>query len=189
MKYCILFVFAAFNCVALESNFSIQLENKPEPVILQTRNGATVRLSGAKLFYKDEDGEITPTEERYLVEVINNRYPIIVDTLKGPIVSIRLADVDENKGDELLVFYSAGAHQYGVNIYAIEPILGTQVTPIKTQPVSSNMRSVEVKGREIVVKNEQIGPDGKRFIASDATALSGSESSGKFSLYLAVNLS
>lgn len=167
MKYCILFVFATFSCLALEFNFSIRLQEKPEPIILHTRNGATVTLGGAKLFFKDEDGEMTPAEEGYFVEVINNSYPIIVDTLKGRVVSIRLADVDENKGDEVLVFYSAGAHQYGVNVYTIEPILGTQVTPLKTQPVSSNMRSVEVKGKDIVVKNEQIGPDGKRFISTD----------------------
>ena len=166
MKYCILFVFATFSCLALEFNFSLRFQEKPEPVILHTRSGGTVTLGAAKLFFKDKDGDTTPTEESYFVEVSDNGYPIIVDTLKGPVVSIRLADVDENKGDEVLVFYSAGAHQYGVNIYTIEPILGTEVTPLKTQPVSSNMRSVEVKGKDIIVKNEEIGADGKRFLST-----------------------
>lgn len=167
MKYCILFVFATFSCLALEFNFSIRLQKKPEPVILHTRNGDTVALGGARLFFKDRDETMTSTEDGYFVEVINNRYPIIVDTLKGQVVNIRLADVDENKGDEVLVFYSAGTHQYGVNLYTIEPILGTQITPLKTQPVSSNMHSVEVKGKDIIVENEEIGADGKRFISTD----------------------
>src|SRR5437868_9224958 len=164
MKHCILFVFAAFTCVASETNFSIRLENKPEPLMLHTNNGGTVRLNGARLFYKDEDEDMTPTEDGYLVQVINNRYPIIVDTLKGPVASIRLADADEIKGDELLVFYCAGAHQYGVHIYTID---GTEVTPFKTQPVSSNMHSVQIKGNEIVVKNEETDANGKWFISTD----------------------
>ena len=170
MKYCIFLFLAAFSCLALELNFSLRLQEKPEPVILHTRSGGTVTLGAAKLFYKDKedkDGEMTPTEESYFVEVSDNGYPIIVDTLKGPVVSIRLADVDENKGDEMLVFYSAGAHQYGVNIYTIEPILGSEVKPLKTQPVSSNMHSVEVKGKDIIVKNEEIGADGNRFISTE----------------------
>jgi hypothetical protein len=166
MKYCILFVFATFSCLALEFNFSLRLQEKPEPVILHTRSGGTVTLRAAKLFFKDKDGDTGPTEESYFVAVSDNGYPIIVDTLKGPVVSIRLADVDENKGDEVLVFYSAGAHQYGVNIYTIEPILGSEVTPLKTQPVSSNMHSVEVKGKDIIVKNEEIGDDGKWFLST-----------------------
>ena len=91
MKYCILFVFATFSCFALELNFSLQLQEKPEPVILHTRNGTTVTLAGAKLFYKDENGDTGPTFDGYFVEVINTNYPIIVDTLKGPVLSVRLA--------------------------------------------------------------------------------------------------
>jgi hypothetical protein len=163
MKYCILFVFATFSCLALELNFSLQIQEKPEPVVLHNRNGTTVTLAGAKLFYKDENGDTGPTFDGYFVEVINTNYPIIVDMLKGPVVSLRLADVDENKGDEMLVFYIAGTHQYGVNIYTVD---GTEVTPLKTQPVSSNMHSVEVKGKDIIVKNEEIGDDGKRFLST-----------------------
>src|SRR5258708_39570222 len=107
MKYCILFVFATFSCLALEFNVSLRFQEKPEPVILHTRSGGTVTLGAAKLLFKDKDGDTTPTEESYFVEVRDNGYPIIVDTRKGPVMSSRLTDVDENKGGEVLLFYSA----------------------------------------------------------------------------------
>lgn len=65
MKYCILFVFATFSCLALELNFSLRLQEKPEPVILHTRSGGTVTLRSAKLLVKDKDGDTTLTEESY----------------------------------------------------------------------------------------------------------------------------
>lgn len=125
-------------------------------------NGDKATLRSAKLLFKDQDGTILPTQEDYVVELINNNYPRIVDMLDGRVFNIRLADVDENKGNELLVFYFAGGNQYGVRIYAIN---GIDIKPLKSQPVGSNMRSVEVKGNEIVVKNEEVDSKGKRYIS------------------------
>jgi len=162
MKFCILFVFAACTCLALGADFSIRPEG--DAVTIHGTNGTTVTLRGAKLFFKDEDGTTGPAEEDYLVEVINNSYPRIVAMLDGRVSKIQLADVDGGKENELLVFYFAGGNQYGVRIYTVN---GIDVKPLKTQPVSSNMRSVQVKGNDIVVKNEEIGADGKRYTSTD----------------------
>jgi len=162
MKYYIPFVFAACTCLALGDDFSIRPEG--DAVTIHGSNGATATLRGAKLFFKDADGTMVPAEEDYVVEIINNSYPRVVDMLDGRVSKMQLADVDENKGNELLVFYFAGGNQYGVRIYTVN---GIKVKPLKSQPVSSNMRSVQVNGGDIVVKNEQIDADGKRFISAD----------------------
>lgn len=162
MKYSIPFLFITSACLALGADFSIRPEGKG--VTIHGLSGETVALTGGKLFYKNEEDITGPAEEDYLVEIINNKYPRIVDMLDGRITNIELADVDENKGNELLVFYFAGGNQYGVRIYTVN---GIDVKPLKSQPVSSNMRSVKVQGKDIVVKNEGIGADGKRFVSTD----------------------
>jgi hypothetical protein len=162
MKYCIPFVFVAFTCLALGADFSIRPEGKG--VTIHSSSGSTAVLRAAKLFFEDKEGITSPAEEDYLVEVIGNDYPRIVDMLDGRISKTQLADVDGGKENELLVFYFAGGNQYGVRIYTIR---GIDVKPLKSQPVSSNMRSVQVKGNDIVVKNEEIGADGKRYTSTD----------------------
>jgi hypothetical protein len=161
MKYLTLLAFASCTCLALGSDFSIRPEG--DAVTILGLNGDTATLRAAKLFYKDGGGTL-PTQEDYLVEIVNNSYPRIVDMLDGRVSNIQLADVDENKGNELLVFYFAGGNQYGVRIYTIN---GIEVKPLISQPVSSNMRSVEVKGKDIVVKNEELSAEGKRFISTE----------------------
>jgi hypothetical protein len=169
IKCCIPFVFAASICLALGDDFSIRPEG--DAVTIHGSNGDTATLRAAKLFYKGEEGTL-PTQEDYLVEIINNSYPRIVDVLEGRVSSIQLADMDENKGNELLVFYFAGGNQYGVCIYTIH---GIEVKPLKSQPVSSNMRSVQVKGNDVVVKNEEIGANGKRFVSIDTYSVTHGE--------------
>jgi hypothetical protein len=161
MRYCIPFALLTFTGLAFAADFSIRPEG--DTVTIHGSNGETAALRGAKLFFKDEEG-MAPTQEDYLVEVINNSYPRIVDMLEGRVSKIQLADVDKGKENELLVFYFAGGNQYGVRIYTIH---GIDIKPLKSQPVSSNMRSVRVKGNEIVVKNEEMGADGKRFVSID----------------------
>jgi hypothetical protein len=99
-----------------------------------------------------------------MVEVADEGDPIIVDRLNGPLVSFQLADVDENKGGEVLAFYFNRGNQYGVRIYKLD---GINLTPLAAQPVSSNVRSVKLSGKNIVVENEQIAADGHRFISRD----------------------
>jgi hypothetical protein len=160
MKYLTCLPFAICTCIALGADFSVRPEGKGETI--HSSFGGTAELRAAKLFFENKEGITGPAEEDYLVEVIDNDYPRIVDMLDGRISKIQLADVDGGKENELLVFYFAGGNQYGVRIYTIN---GIDVKPLKAQPVSSNMHSVQVKGNDIVVKNEEIGADGKRFVS------------------------
>lgn len=161
MKYCIPVVSVLFAWVSMAADFSVRPEG--DAVTVSGSAETTVTLRAGKLFYHDADGTL-PTQEDYLLEVVNGSYPRIVDMLNGRISNIQLAVTNGNKGRELLVFYFAGGNQYGVRIYSVN---GIEVKPLKSQPVSSNMRSVKVRGSSIVVQNEEIGADGKRFISTE----------------------
>jgi hypothetical protein len=115
---------------------------------------------------------MVPANESYVIEVIDGGYPRIIDVLEGHSVKFQLVDVDEKKGDEVLAFYFSGGNQYGVNIYRVE---GIEVKPIKTQPGSSNMRSVRVTGKEIVVKNQERNVEGVRFISTEVYRVAGGD--------------
>jgi hypothetical protein len=165
MKYVILIfllVFVLVTAVAEEINYSLRLEKAT--VSLQASDGERMRLSVGRLFYKDGDGDTVATEDSYIVEVIDDHSPRIIDALNGQTVSFQLADLDEDKGDEVLAYYFAGGNQYGVKIYKVN---GTEVTPLKTQPHSSNMRSVTLRGKDIVVKNQGATAEGVRFFSTE----------------------
>src|SRR6266540_3292135 len=163
MQYCILIlVLLVTNVSAGESGISLQLETNS--VAFRAKDGQKITLCVGKLFYKERDGAIVPANESYVVELIGDSYPRIVDRLDGHSVSFQLADVDENEGDEVLVFYFAGGNQYGVKLYTVH---GIEIEPVKTQPHSSNIRSAKLNGKDIIVKSEERNAEGIRFITTE----------------------
>jgi hypothetical protein len=173
MKYVILMLILELvlvSAVAEETTYSLHLDKNT--VNIQANDGSKITLSVGRLFYKDKNGGTIATEDSYLVEVIDDHSPRIIDALNGHTVSFQLVDVDENKGNEVLAFYYSGGHQYGVKIYKVE---GTEIKPLKTQPGSSNMRSVKLNGKDIVVENEERNDDGITFIDTDIYRVVGYE--------------
>lgn len=125
-------------------------------VSFQSRNGDKVTVSVRHLLYKDEDGAVGPTAESYVFEVIDRDYPIIVDGIYGDHLSFELSNIGGTNGQDLLVFYHSGGNQFGVKIYTID---GVGISPLKTQPVSSNMGYIQLKGKEIIIKNQEFKID------------------------------
>jgi hypothetical protein len=171
MKLIIIFAFAACTCVASEQDLKLRLSGPSTK--FKTSSGETISLNSAKLFYKDENGDIGPAAEDYLVMTFGNKYPQIVDMLPGPVSSISLTNTDVKGENRLLVYYFAGGNQYGVRLYEVKK--ESEIVPFKTQPISSNRRSVNVTKNRIVVENEEIGSEGNHFITTDTYVLTGGD--------------
>ncbi len=162
----------ALLCRIALADTTLNLRVEGESVDFRSASGQTISLRVAKLFYKDPDGITVPANETYIIEVIDGAYPKIIDVIEGHSVKFQLADVDEKKGDEVLVYYFSGGNQYGVNIYTVQ---GIDVKPLKAQPRSSNMRSVRLSGKEIIVRNEQRSAEGVRFISTEVYRVVGGD--------------
>ena len=162
-------IFVLLAITATGADFHLRLEDNS--VEFRTKDGDKVKLCSSKLFYEEKDDGFVPATERYVVEFVNDR-PRIIDGFDCHTVSFQLADVDDNPGDELLMFYFSGGNQFGVKLYEVR---GIDVTPLKTQPHSSNMRSVKVKGKNIIVETEEHNLDGGRFISTEIYSVMGGE--------------
>jgi hypothetical protein len=158
----ILALVAFCSIAAAQPDFGLRLEG--ERLDLQATNGQRISLQVAALLYRQADGALAPANERYVVQLPDGASPKIIDILDGHSVKLQFAELDEEKGYEVLAFYFSGGNQYAVNIYRVE---GVNVRPLRTQPASSNMRSVQATGKDIVVKNQGYDADGAPFITTD----------------------
>lgn len=171
MQYWIL-IFALFLSAAsaAESVFTLRLETNS--VSFRAKSGEKVTLHVGKLFYKEHNGTVVPAYESYVVETIGDGYPRIIDRLDGHSVTFQFADLDGDAREELLAFYFAGGNQYAVKLYKVD---GIEILPLKTQPHSSNMRSIRITGNVIVVKNQGGNTQGVRFISTDTYKVIGGD--------------
>lgn len=128
-----------------------------------------IEISVVKLLFLDRSGDLIPSNERYIVLHQENGYPIIGACISGHTVDLKLKDVDEDQDLELLVFYFSGGNQYALELFEISK---GKIIPFKNQPNSSNMRSIEVKNKKIIVKNILSTDNVKRKITSDVYVLS-----------------
>jgi hypothetical protein len=135
-------------------------------------NNYTVTLSVRHLFYKDKDGSVNPTDDTYILEVINGYRPRIVDRINGIEPSFQLANMGGTNEQKLLVFYHAGASQYCLKIYSLDDI---DVMPLKTQPVCSNKGSIRLKGEQIIVENIEVSIDDVTTLDTDTYRVAGDE--------------
>jgi hypothetical protein len=158
MKYLFFALFlllTRFSILAEPIAYTMRLETNT--LSFKAGYGDKVTLSVGMLFYKDQDGDTGPTADSYIVELVNN-YPQIIDSFYyGHHISFQLIDLGKDNTNNLAIFYHSGAHQYGVRIYKI---VGIDITPLKTQPDTSNMGSVKIKGGDIIIGNQEIESDG-----------------------------
>ena len=153
---------------ATEPDYHLRLES--QSVDIRAANGQTITVVTAKLFYKNNSGISAPSNESYILSVIDGKYPKIIDAVEGHSVTFQLVDLDEVKGPELLVYYFSGGNQYAVKLYGVQ---GIDITPLETQPGSSNMRSIKIDGKKIIVENEERISESEAFILIDSYAVLG----------------
>jgi hypothetical protein len=153
--FCILVFHAASLFTVLGQTLS-RSDTETNTLNYQTRDGDKVTLSVRNLLYKDKDGDTLPTQDRYVFELINGRYPRIADYIYGEDLSFQLSRIGGTNRQELLIFYHTGGNMFGVKIYRID---GVDIIPLKTQPFASNMDSIQFKGEDIIVENQEFNND------------------------------
>lgn len=173
MKFLILFLLsfslAQFDATADQTTYNLRIITNS--LSFQTKYGDKITLSVGQMLYKDEDGDVVPTPDSYIVELINGS-PKVVDVLYGCCLSLRLANIGDTNTVKLEVFYHSGANAYKVKIYKID---GVDITPFETQPTGSNMGSVELKGEHIIIKNQEINHDDSFTIYTDVYRIDGDQ--------------
>lgn len=102
-----------------------------------------------KLLYKKPSGYCVPTNETYLIGMLDGGYPKILSALNGHTPSAKMAKL----GSEyfLLVFYFSGGNQYVLRPYKL---VGELLKEVNGPVFSSNIRSIELVGDTILVKNQ-----------------------------------
>lgn len=162
----LLFISLGTRAFATEPDYALRVDG--ESVDIQAARGQKITLVTAKLFYKIDEGVLIPSNETYVLSVLDGSYPKIVDVLEGHSVSFQLADLDEIEGSELLAYYFAGGNQFAVKLYRVK---GTDITPLRTQPGRSNMRSIRIDGKKIIVENEERISRNKALVLIDSYAV------------------
>ena len=109
-------------------------------------------IQTAYLLFQDEDGYPAGTNEIYLFTFLNGVYSKIEDQIYGHTATLKVADLNSDETLELLVFYSAGGHQYILKLYHI---LDSELRPVEDGHVASNMHSIEIEDNEIHVNHHQ----------------------------------
>jgi hypothetical protein len=114
------------------------------------------RIEVNKLGVPFPGGEVTPTDEFYLVQVNKNGYPIIFGDGTGFDVNLSLADLDGDRQKELLVKYKSGGNQTILDIYYFNE---DRLVKANGESLASNTGFIEIEsvvssgGSVIDVKN------------------------------------
>ena len=113
----------------------------------------SLTLGTARLFY--EAWNRAP--DTYLIAFHKKVFPIIIDRISAYTTTIELFDLDSDGLDEVLVFYPAGGNQFQLKGYRLLDVGSTyiKITRIEGMHLSSNMHSIEVLPKKIIVKNQQ----------------------------------
>jgi hypothetical protein len=120
-------------------------------------------LVAGKLFYKESSGYCVPTNETYLVSVLDGGYPKIVSALNGHTPKAEMVKLAGE--DFLLIFYFAGGNQYVLRLYKFcDGLLKEVNTPI----FASNIRSIELVDDIVLVKNQVHSDGGEAVIESES---------------------
>ena len=152
MKASLVFVLGLFVAVSRGADLrapSLVLDKNALSVTVDAKESVTVCT--ARMSYLASDGALMDTEDSYLLQ-FDYGSPTILDKIPGFKVSLELRDVNDDGKIELLAFFSAGAHQYGVRVYKID---GRRIFPLFAQPRTSNMHSVKFVNGEIQVETQQ----------------------------------
>lgn len=98
---------------------------------------------------------------RYLVLDPGKSDAVIVDRIDGH--TVRLAENTVEKIRFVFAYHQAGGNQYAVTVYVFAD---HQLLRLRDQPPSSNMRSLAIDGRFLVVENEETDKNGDRAIVA-----------------------
>lgn len=98
---------------------------------------------------------------RYLVLDPGKPDAVIVDRIDGH--TVRLAETIIEKIRFVFAYYQAGGNQSAVTVYVFTD---SQLLRLRDQPPSSNMRSLVLDGRFLVVENEETDKKGDRTIVA-----------------------
>ena len=140
------------------------LLQKLEGTIVKYGPDSSMKIGVAKLLYCDKSGDFMPTNERYIIIYSDDAYPIIGSIILGHTVSLKIEDVDGDGELELLSYYFAGGNQYVLELFEISE---EKLFPFRNQPGSSNMRSIEIINKKIIVKNNVFTENGERKVEED----------------------
>ncbi|MER2491743.1 hypothetical protein [Catenovulum sediminis] len=166
LLFILIFSFLIFNVVSAESpdvngSECSRIEINGTLVESTVLKGVAENLGSVvagKLLYKEPSGYCVPTNETYLISMLDGGYPKIISTLNGHTPSAKMAKFGSE--DFLLVFYFAGGNQYVLRPYKfVDELLKEVNGPV----FSSNIRSIELVGDTILVKN-QVYPNGEKVV-------------------------
>ncbi len=160
--YILIFIFFASNDISAESlNVNgyecsrIEMTgNLVESAVLKGVEESFGSLVAGKLLYKESSGYCVPTNETYLIRILDGGYPKILFALNGHTPSAKVAKL--NGDDFLFVFYFAGGNQYVLRLYSF---CDGELKEVNSPVFASNIRSIELFGDTVSVKN-QVYPDG-----------------------------
>lgn len=166
-----IFVFFTFNIVSAEDldvkdNECSRIEINETLLDSAALKGIAENLGflvAGKLFYKESSGYCIPTNETYLISVLDGVYPKIVSSLNGHTPKAEMVKVAGE--DFLLIFYFAGGNQYILRLYKFfDGLLKEVNTPI----FASNIRSIELVDDIVLVKNQAHSDGGEVVIESES---------------------
>lgn len=144
-------------------------ENLVELSLGGRRPSAPAGITTGRLFYADQSGACVPTNETYLVEVNRSQaYPRILYGLDGHTVALEAVTLGGMP--MLLARYFAGGNQYLADFFI--PGDGSLIR-VEGSPVASNLRSIELVGDRIRVRNEVRDDSGNRAVVEDVYVFEG----------------
>ncbi len=123
-------------------------------------------LESGKIFFENADGYCIPTYETYLIGRYHNRYLSILSVIDGHSPKAKLHELQNEQN--LLLFYYAGGNAYVFEAYKFTGGLArSKIELIEGTPIASNMRSIEVAGNVVTVKNQESLSAEKRALVTD----------------------
>lgn len=135
---------------------------------LEVKNESLIFRIGS-LRYEAPDGLLDEASERYLIAFRDGGAPVIVGSIPGHSVSMRLIPLDGGSTDMLVLFYHAGGNQFQAQGYVFvdRGLYYNDIIPVSGMPVSSNMRSIDVVGGKIIVRNQNRISENEALIVVD----------------------
>lgn len=120
-------------------------------------------LVEGRLFYKNSSGHCIPTNETYLISVMDGGYPKILSTFNGHTLKAKMVKLARE--DFLFVFYFSGGNQYVLRPYKF---FNGLLKEINTPVFVSNIRSIELIDDMILINNQVYSDDGEATIKSES---------------------